>query len=98
MALTTAYAAGLRASEAVSLQVVDIDSRRMVLQVRHGKGAKDRTVLLSAALLAILRSYWRLARRRHGITDPLFTLYATAGSCSSLRTADGERPVQRTKA
>ena len=43
-ALTTAYAAGLRASEAVSLKVVDIDSDRMVLQVRHGKGAKDRTV------------------------------------------------------
>jgi len=62
VALTTAYAAGLRASEAVSLQVVDIDSDRMVLQVRHGKGAKDRTVMLSAALLAILRSYWRLAR------------------------------------
>jgi integrase/recombinase XerD len=62
VALTTAYAAGLRASEAVSLKVTDIDSARMVLQVRHGKGAKDRTVMLSAALLAILRSYWRLAR------------------------------------
>jgi integrase/recombinase XerD len=62
VALTTAYAAGLRASEAVSLQVADIDSSRMVLQVRHGKGAKDRTVMLSAALLAILRSYWRLTR------------------------------------
>ncbi len=62
VALTTAYAAGLRASEAVSLQVADIDSSRMVLQVRQGKGAKDRTVMLSAALLAILRSYWRLAR------------------------------------
>lgn len=62
VALTTAYAAGLRASEAVSLQVADIDSDRMVLQVRHGKGAKDRTVMLSAALLTILRSYWRLAR------------------------------------
>lgn len=62
VALTTAYAAGLRASEAVSLKVADIDSARMVLQVRHGKGAKDRTVMLSVALLAILRSYWRLAR------------------------------------
>jgi len=61
-ALTTAYAAGLRASEAVSLKVADIDSSRMVIQVRHGKGAKDRTVMLSPQLLTILRTYWRLAR------------------------------------
>ena len=61
-ALTTAYAAGLRASEAVSLKVTDIDSDRMVLQIRHGKGAKDRTVMLSPQLLSILRTYWRLAR------------------------------------
>ena len=63
-ALTTAYAAGLRASEAVSLKVADIDSSRMLIQVRHGKGAKDRTVMLSLQLLAILRTYWRLARPR----------------------------------
>ena len=61
-ALTTAYAAGLRASEAVSLKVADIDSGRMVIEVRHGKGAKDRTVMLSPQLLTILRTYWRLAR------------------------------------
>jgi integrase/recombinase XerD len=67
-ALTTAYAAGLRVSEAVSLKVGDIDSDRMLLQVRHGKGAKDRTVMLSAQLLEILRTYWRLTRP----TDWLF--------------------------
>jgi len=61
-ALTTAYAAGLRASETVSLKVADIDSSRMLIQVCHGKGAKDRTVMLSPQLLAILRTYWRLAR------------------------------------
>jgi len=54
-ALTTAYAAGLRASETVSLKVADIHSQRMVIQVRHGKGAKDRTVMLSPQLLGILR-------------------------------------------
>ncbi len=66
-ALTTAYAAGLRASEAVGLKVADIDGSRMPIQVRHGKGARDRTVMLSPRLLAILRTYWRLARPQEGL-------------------------------
>lgn len=61
-ALTTAYAAGLRASEAVHLKVRDIDGERGVIRVEHGKGGKDRNVMLSAQLLNILRVYWRLAR------------------------------------
>jgi integrase/recombinase XerD len=61
-ALTTAYAAGLRASEAVRLKIADIDSGRMVIRVEHGKGGKDRYVMLSAQLLSILRTYWRLVR------------------------------------
>ncbi len=64
-ALTTAYAAGLRASEAANLKVADVDSGRMVIRVEHGKGGKDRTVMLSAQLLTILRTYWRLARPGH---------------------------------
>src|SRR4249920_1714508 len=64
-ALTTAYAAGLHASEAVGLKVADIDSVRMVIRVEHGKGGKDRYVMLSAQLLGILRTYWRLARPQH---------------------------------
>jgi site-specific recombinase XerD len=43
-ALTTAYAAGLRASEAVHLKVRDIDGERGVIRVEHGKGGKDRNV------------------------------------------------------
>jgi integrase/recombinase XerD len=61
-ALTTAYAAGLRASEAVGLKINDVDSSQMVMRVEHGKGGKDRYVMLSTQLLHILRTYWRLAR------------------------------------
>jgi len=57
--LTSCYAAGLRISEAVGLAVSDIDSRRMVLRVVHGKGQKDRDVMLSPKLLALLRDWWR---------------------------------------
>jgi integrase/recombinase XerD len=64
-ALTTAYAAGLRASEAVGLKIADIDSGRMVIRIEHGKGGKDRYVMLSVQLLGILRTYWRLARPGH---------------------------------
>jgi integrase/recombinase XerD len=63
-ALTTAYAAGLRASEVAGLRVADIDSAGGVIIVRHGKGGKDRNVMLSPQLLGVLRSYWRLARPR----------------------------------
>lgn len=57
--LQTAYACGLRLSEVLNLQVTDLDSARMLVQVRQGKGNKDRLVPLSAHLLAELRAYWR---------------------------------------
>jgi site-specific recombinase XerD len=60
--LMTAYAAGLRISEVVALRVDDIDSKRMVLRIRQAKGRKDRYVMLSPRLLALLREYWKAAR------------------------------------
>jgi integrase/recombinase XerD len=62
--LTTAYAGGLRISELLNLQVTDIDSVRMVVTVRQGKGAKDRQVPLSARLLTELRQWWCRHRTR----------------------------------
>ena len=60
--LPTAYAAGLRVSEVVALQITDIDSQRMLLHIRAAKGHKDRLVPLSAFLLEQLRDYWRRYR------------------------------------
>ena len=50
------------------MKISDLDSRRMVIRVEHGKGGKDRYVMLSAQLLKILRSYW-------GLTRPTFWLF-----------------------
>jgi len=60
--LTVCYAAGLRISEAIALKPTDIDSQRMTIRVAQGKGQKDRYVMLSEQLLAILRDWYRAAR------------------------------------
>jgi integrase/recombinase XerD len=62
VALTTAYAAGLRVSEVVRLRIADIDTSRMMLRIEQGKGGKDRYVMLSPRLLTMLRSYWKTTR------------------------------------
>ncbi len=58
-ALMTAYGAGLRVSEVVSLRIGDIDSQRMLIRIRQGKGQKDRYAMLSPRLLEVLRCWWR---------------------------------------
>jgi integrase/recombinase XerD len=57
--LMTLYGTGVRRAELCHLQVADIDSPRMVIHVRHGKGDRDRDVLLTPKLLETLREYWR---------------------------------------
>lgn len=59
---TTVYAAGLRLREACQLETRDIDAARSVIHVREAKGQKERFVMLSPRLLAILRAYWALER------------------------------------
>ena len=60
--LTTIYSCGLRLQEGINLHVADIDSARMMIHVRHGKGAKDRYVPLPQRTLELLRQYWKQHR------------------------------------
>lgn len=60
--LSTIYACGLRLQEGIRLAVPDIDSARMMIHVRHGKGNKDRYVPLPKRTLELLRDYWSTHR------------------------------------
>ena len=80
--LSTIYGCGLRLQEGVHLQVRDIDSERMVVHVRHGKGAKDRYVPLPESTLKLLRQYW--CAHRHALW--LFPARTRAGIPPSAAT------------
>jgi integrase/recombinase XerD len=79
--LTTIYATGLRLGEALRLRAADIDSKRMVVRVRQGKGKKDRYVPLPPLLLEMLREHWQ----REHLRDLLFP-----------RPSDPSRPAEPT--
>jgi integrase/recombinase XerD len=82
--ILTAYSLGLRLGETLNLRVGDIDSERMKIHVRMGKGKKDRFVTLPDASLKALRAYWvthrnpqllfpngKTAEIRHNATAPM---------------------------
>jgi integrase/recombinase XerD len=90
--LTTIYSCGLRLREGVYLQVTDIDSERMMLHIRQGKGNKDRYVPLPEGTLKLLREYW--STHRHPVW--LFPAPSRAGvSMSSATQPMDESGVQR---
>lgn len=62
VALSTIYSCGLRLEEALTLEVGDIDSQRMFLHIRAGKGNRDRYVPLPQRTLELLREGWRSHR------------------------------------
>ena len=98
-ALSVAYGAGLRASEVVTLKVSDIDSTRMVIRVEQGKGRKDRYVMLSPQLLALLRAWWKAARPQGWLfpgqnrVNPLTPRQLNRVCHAAARLAEIDKPV-----
>jgi len=86
--LCTGYGCGLRVSELVALLVRHIDGERRVLRVEQGKGAKDRHVALSAAMLDTLRVYWRTCRPREWLFP---------GRSGPLHVSSAQRTFERCK-
>jgi site-specific recombinase XerD len=84
--LTTIYACGLRLKEGTHLQVADIDSPRMLVHVRLGKGGKDRYVPLPQRTLELLRQYWKIHR------NPVWLFPATGRGNIGERTATAPMP------
>ena len=64
VALACVYATGLRTSEVIAIRIEHIETGRGMIRVVEGKGAKDRYVMLSPALLTLLRAYWKIVRPR----------------------------------
>lgn len=58
--LSLLYSAGLRSGELINLKVADIDSKRMMIHIKGGKGKKDRMTILSQKALALLREYYKM--------------------------------------
>jgi integrase/recombinase XerD len=90
LVLMVLYATGLRISEAVHLKVEDIDSARMVIRVRQGKGRKDRLAMLSPVLLEELRRYWRWDR-------PALWLFPGEDPATPLSISAVQRVCQRAR-
>lgn len=79
-----AYSVGLRVSEVLNLKITDIDSARMIINIRQAKGKKDRVVPLSANVLDALRIYYKEYKPKDYLFNGQFDLRYSAVSCNQI--------------
>lgn len=91
----TVYSLGLRLQEALNLQVGDIDSARMTVHVRRGKGSKDRYIPLPPRTLTVLRQHWATHRHPHWLFPAKGRDHAQAGSAQPMACTSVRRAMKR---
>ena len=82
--LTLTFSVGLRVSEIVNLKIEDIDSKRMLIHIKNGKGRKDRIVPLSETVLTLLREYFKRHRPKEYLFNGQNATQYSIGSCQKL--------------
>jgi len=82
--LSLAYSCGLRVSEVINLRIEDVDSKRMLINIRQAKGRKDRVVPLSENLLEILRDYFKFHKPKEYLFNGQLSDRYTASSCNKI--------------
>jgi len=82
--LTLTYSVGLRVSEIVNLKIEDIDSKRMIINIKNGKGKKDRVVPLSLKVLIVLREYFKKYKPIEYLFNGQNNNFYSIGSCQKI--------------
>jgi integrase/recombinase XerD len=82
--LTLTYSVGLRVSEIVNLKIEDIDSKRMLIQIKNAKGRKDRIVPLSKTVLELLRTYYKEYKPKEYLFNGQNSDQYSIGSCQKI--------------
>ncbi|WP_438272945.1 tyrosine-type recombinase/integrase [Zobellia uliginosa] len=86
--LSLIYSGGLRVGEAINLKIRDIDSKRMLIHIKGGKGKKDRYTLLSESFLRLLREYYKIYRPKEYLFEGQGTAkYSSASAQRVLKHA-----------
>lgn len=82
--LQLAFSTGMRRSEVINLKLTDIDSARMLINIKQSKGKKDRVVPLSESMLQLLRSYFKAFKPQVYLFNGQNNLQYSGGSCVKL--------------
>lgn len=82
--LMIGYSCALRVSEVINLKIEDVDSKRMLINIRNAKGRKDRIVVLSETMLETLREYYKEYKPKEYLFNGQSKMQYSTTSCNKI--------------